>query len=145
MPAILHFNGATGGSSSAVATQVMGPGVAVNDYVAKSAVADEVVRADAVTIATGRAIGLVTAINAPAAGLCQVLLLGVATGFAGLVPGGTYVLASGAPGQALLETDVANPFYPDQTPGSGEILQPVGVALTAVDMLVRPTVYFTQF
>ena len=133
------------GSGATVVTLLMGPGVVVNDFVAKSAVADQAVRSDAAALATGRAIGLVTAINTPAAGQCQVLLLGVAGGFVGLAVGGVYVLASGLPGQVVQDTDTGNPNYPSVTPGSGAILQPVGVATTATTMLVRPTLYFTQF
>jgi len=146
VPAILHFNVGSSGAttpSSLIGTFDQGAGVVAGDFVAKNGVSGEVVPADAVALATGRAIGRVTATDTPVPGECQVLLYGLAIGFVGLVPGGVYVLASGTPGAVVLETDTGNPAYPDLTPGSGEVLQAVGQAVTATTMLVNPSTFYT--
>lgn len=131
-------------------TFLMGAGVVALDLVAMGAVADTVERGNAAALATGRAIGVVTSINDPAPGSCQVALSGsIVSGFGGLTPGGVYVLQSvatgGTAGGILLETATATPGYPDQTPGSGEILQPVGVAKSATELVVAPSLFYTQF
>jgi len=128
----------------------MGAGVVVQDLVAMGAVSLTVVRGNAAALATGRAIGVVTAINSPVAGQCQVQLTGaVVPGFAGLIPGSVYVLQSvatgGVAGGIILETATGGAGYPNQTPGSGEILQPVGVAKSATELVVMPSLFYTQF
>jgi hypothetical protein len=151
MPPVFVFN-APGSGTPPVTTKTftMGAGVLALDHVAVGAVADTAVRANADSFATGRSIGVVTSINDPVVGQCQVLLPGdIAAGFAGLVPGATYVLQSvangGVAGGMIISTATATPGYPDTTPGSGEILQPVGVAKSATELVLTADQGFTQF
>lgn len=137
MPAILNFYGGGGSGPSAptTVTFTMGPGVVANDVVAQGA-ADTAVRANANALAT-KAIGVVTAVNSPGAGLCQVAVAPQeVTGFVGLTVGATYILAAAA-GQIVANTDTGNPNYPNVTPGSNNLYQVVGVAKSATSLVTN--------
>lgn len=140
MAAMLTFvpfgSGGGGGGSSVSFTATMGAGVVVGDYVYISA-ANTASRANAAALATSKTtVGVVTAVDTPVAGQCTVQVSGVALNvFAGLTPGANYLLGA-AVGSVVADTDTGNANYPDQTPGSGEVYLPVGVALTATDMIV---------
>jgi len=125
-----------GGGNALVRT--FGVGVLVNDVVYQTGVAATVGRADASAVATGQVLGVVRALNSPAAGQCIVVPVGAdLTGFVGLVIGARYILAS-TPGGIVAETDTGNPNYPAYlTPGSGEVLAPVGVAGATTSLAVN--------
>ena len=138
-PSFLFGTQAAGGSSLSFPTLVegtylMGAGVALRDPVIHSTVADTVERADASAVATGRSFGVVSAIDTPIVGSCTVILIGEVSGFAGLVPGSTYLLGI-APGAIVESTDTGNANYPDNV---GNVIQPVGTARTASILQVNP-------
>lgn len=109
--------------------------VAVSDVVYQDSTANRVARADAAAAATGTPMGIVQLVDVPAVGQCVVAQGGDVGGFVGLTIGAPYVLASGAPGGIELASGGAN--FPDTTPGSGEVLSPVGVAKSATELTVN--------
>lgn len=123
-PVMILSDQAGSGSDTSLIRQYA-PGVVVNDVVYQRA-DDLVDKADASAAATGVPLGVVSAIDSPAAGQCRVLQFGDRTGFAGLTPGETYIVST-TPGALVGLADTANPIYPDQTPGSGHVIAPVGV------------------
>lgn len=134
---VLQSTGASGGT---IATFTMGAGIAVRDLVTISTIAaDTVNRADA---SNGLpAVGMVTAINTPAAGQCQVLVGGgLVSGFVGLTQGGVYLMAASA-GGVVLQSDTVNVIYPDTTPGSGHFVQPVAVAKSPTELLLKGSLF----
>jgi hypothetical protein len=93
-------------------------------------------RADASTQTTGVVIGVVTAVNVPIPGQCQIVDIGDVGGYVGLITGDVYILGS-VPGVLVRETDTLNPNYPNTTPGSGHVLVEVGVAASATTLRLR--------
>ena len=134
MPLRFTFNSpfAAGDAASVVVVYDMGPGVSVRDFVFQSTTVNQVNRADATSIATGEAIGVVRAINTPNPGECEVLVHGLIGGFAGLVTGGRFLLGI-APGAIVLSTDLANVNYPDN---AGNLILPLGYARNATTLFV---------
>ena len=126
-----------GAGVGAVFTYLMGAGVALRDFVYQGGVADTANRADASALATGQAFGIVTSVNNPVAGSCQVVTEGLVGGFAGLVIGGRYLLGI-APGVIVLSTDVANINYPDN---AGNVIMALGYAKAADTLYVSPKDY----
>lgn len=109
--------------------------VAAGDAVYQDGTANRVALADAAAAATGTPMGIVQIVDLPAVGQCIVSQGGDIGGFAGLTIGAPYVLASGVPGAIELASGGAN--FPDTTPGSGEVLSPVGVAKSATELTVN--------
>jgi len=120
-------------------TYDMGAAVAARDFVYHASTANRVDRADAAAIATGRAFGIVTAINTPVAGKCQVVTDGLVGGFAGLTIGGRYLLGI-AVATVVLSTDVVNLSYPDN---AGNVIMGVGYARAADTLYVNPRDFTT--
>jgi hypothetical protein len=117
-------------SGDVIYTVTYNPGVLVRDvvYVTGSSTLE---RADASAIATGRCLGVVAALDFPAAGVALVKRVGKVIGFAGLTPGAFYVQST-TPGLILPEGSV-NPAFPSAT---GEVVQVIGQALNASELLV---------
>jgi len=115
-------------------------GVVVRDVVYKNGVANEVDRADASAPATGDPEGVVRALDSPIVGQCLVATEGIdVPGFAGLVIGEDYILST-TPGGIVGVTDTGNGAYPAYlTPGSGEVLAPVGKAADATILRANAT------
>lgn len=134
---IFFFGGAGGGggSSTTLLTRPYVPGVLVNDVVYQTALGS-VDKASATAAVLAKVLGVVTALDVPAVGMAQILVLGDQAGFLGLVPGEVYILSQ-APGGIVGESDTLNPDYPDTTPGSGEVLIEVGIAGSATTLFVR--------
>lgn len=107
----------------------------VGDVVYQDGVANRVQQADAALAATGTPMGIAQLVDVPVAGKCVVSQAGDIGGFVGLTIGAPYVLASGSPGGVELASGGAN--FPDTTPGSGEVLSPVGVAKSTTEMTVN--------
>lgn len=117
-----------GKNNSYVATYEAG--VLLNDpvYITATGTVD---RADASSVATMPARGVVSSMDDPAPGQCVVTVQGPVSTFAGLTPGADYVMST-TPGLILPEGsgDAAFPTDPD------EVLQPIGQALNATTLLV---------
>jgi hypothetical protein len=121
------------------------PGVLVQDPVFQTAVAGQVDRADASAGFAGMpVIGFVIGLNDPAPGQCRIQTSGDLGGFAGLVPQKIYIMGRN-PGTIVADDDTVNPNYPDTTPGSGHIMQEVGVASSANTLLVGPNRDIMEF
>ena len=133
MPPFFRFDGTTV-STPILLIYDMGPGVAVRDFVFHDTVANQAARADASSVTTGEAFGIVTAINTPGLGQCQVLVDGEVGGFAGLVPGGRFLLGI-SPGSIVLSTDIGNVDYPDN---AGNVVMSVGYARSATVLFANP-------
>lgn len=110
-------------------------GVVANDVVYQDATGD-VDRANADAAATGLPLGVVRAIDSPAAGQAIVVMGGDVGGFAGLTVGARYILST-ADGGIVAESDTGDANYPDTTPGSGHVLAPVGIAGAADTLAVN--------
>jgi hypothetical protein len=106
-------------------------GVLVNDVVRQRT--DGLIdKADATSLVTGPAIGLVSVVDSPLVGMATVRINGDLSGFVGLTPGIVY-LASKAPGGIVREDDTVNVNYPG---GAGNFKQAIGVAGSATALLV---------
>jgi hypothetical protein len=125
------LDGTVGGALVRDYTGAVNPG----DVVYQNGVANEVGLADAAAVATGTPMGVAQIVDVPSVGKCVVSQAGDIGGFAGLTIGAPYVLASGVPGEIELASGGA--AYPDTTPGSGEVLSPVGVAKSATELTVN--------
>jgi hypothetical protein len=124
--------GGGGSTNTIVVTRPQGAGLAVGDPVYLDGTGTAQL-ADATAYATGAKLaGVVSALNTPAPGQCQIQCLGDLDGFAGLTPGEIYLLALG--GGIVAETDTANPAYPDN---AGNIVVEVGLAATATKLFVN--------
>jgi len=124
---------ATGGAGAL--TRDYTGSVALRDVVYETGVADQVDRADASAAGTGRVLGVVSLMDTPGAGQCQVVQAGDIAGYTGLTPGAHYILAA-APGALVPDSGGAN--FPDTTPGSGEVFSPVGIAKSTTELAVQP-------
>ena len=101
---------------------VIGPGLSINDVVYISG-SNTATAADATTVATGPAVGVVVA---AALGVVDIRMFGKVTTFVGLTPGAQYFVSTAAAGITT-------------TPPSsmGEYVQPIGIALTSTTLLVK--------
>lgn len=126
-------DGGAGGSGAAV--RPYSAGVALRSVVYQKS-DGTVDLASAASIGLGIPIGVVSHMDFPATGQCQITFAGDVSGFSGLVPGAIYILGL-TPGSIVGETDVGNPNYPNTTPGSGNILAEVGIAGSAGTLLVE--------
>lgn len=118
-------------STSSVSINFACPiGIAVNDAVYISS-AGTVSRAAATSLATGPAVGLVVSKPTPTSAVVRVV--GEVPGYAGLVAGTRYYLAS-APGQITATAPSAD----------GSIIQPLGIAISTTVLLANVHPNFTQ-
>jgi len=104
------------------------PGVALNDVVTIVA-PDKVGKANATSMATMPAVGVVTSFPDPLH--CTIVMVGARGGFVGLVPGTSYYVDNAVPGG--ITSDVSSgpgPFV------LGNVIQKVGVAINPTTMLV---------
>lgn len=106
-------SGSVGGTSTIV--RQYSPGVSLLDPVYQKS-DDTVDKADATALATGRSLGIVTAIDNPNVGDVTITYLGDVGGF-GAYTAGDVLLLGTAPGTYVEETDTGNLNYPD-TPGN---------------------------
>jgi hypothetical protein len=91
--------------------------------------------ADAGVASTIPVVGVVSAIDSPGAGQCEITYAGDVPGFAGLTTGKVYILST-TPGGIVADDDTGNGSYPDITPGSGDVSQEVGYASSATSLFV---------
>lgn len=113
---------------------VVAPGDAV--YVNGGGLA---IRADA-TLTTTTPVGVVLAVDSPAVGQVTIATSGGVAGlYAGLTPGGQYILST-SPGVLVLATDTGNPIYP----AVGDLFAPVAIAVSPTDVLVNVSAYAIQ-
>jgi hypothetical protein len=110
------------------------PGVVVGDVVYQRA-DGSVDKAASSSFATAPAIGIVETINNPTPGFGTVRFSGDMGGFTGLVAGDIYIM-SASPGLFVREVDTGNVIYPDTSPGSGHIIQEVGIAKSSTELYV---------
>lgn len=130
--------GGGGGSADTSLVRNFVVGVNVGDVVFEDATANQVDRADASAAATGLPLGVVRTLNDPGPGQCRVAVLEDLGGFVGLTVGAQYILST-SPGGIVRVGDTGNANYPAfNTPGSGEVLAPIGIASTATSLSVRP-------
>jgi hypothetical protein len=106
--------------------------VLVNDAVYQTGAGLTVDRADATSILTTPVFGIVTALDNPVVGACQVQFDGDVGGFVGLSIGEVYML-SRDPGKLVLESNTGHPDYPDVP---GNVIQAVGVATSATTLTI---------
>lgn len=123
-------SGSPGGNDGVTFVATYGVGVLLRDPVYLSG-ANQVDRADASSAATMRVAGIVSTIDFPGIGQCVVTRNGSVTGFAGLIPGSTYLMST-TPGTILPEGS-GDPAFPSAT---GEVAQTVGEALDATTLVV---------
>jgi hypothetical protein len=117
---ILALVAASAGAPTVVRTYT--PGVSVRDVVYQRS-NGAVDRADASSLSTAPAMGVVEAIDSPLVGEAIVRFAGDLSGFAGLTVGAVYIL-SRSPGKIVREDDTVNADYPDLP---GNVLQEVGI------------------
>jgi hypothetical protein len=127
-------------------------GTVVRPYTAGVAVLDTVYqkpdgtvdKAAANAVATSATLqGIVERLDFPSAGQCLVRWAGDLGGFAGLVPGDIYVLATN-PGGIVGETDTLNPNYPNDTV-SGHVMREVGYAASPTVLFVGTNRDYLRF
>lgn len=113
-------------------------GVAAGDAVYDDTTTNQVDRADASAAATAKVLGFVSVLDFPTVGQAVVQVVGDLSGiFASLTIGSEYILAA-APGQIVEVSDTGNANYPSYlTPGSGEVLSPVGTAAAADKLAIN--------
>jgi|GEM_PF-4858958 len=117
-----------------VRTYTVGLGLGDVAYQKADGTADQ---ADASALATSKPMGVVSAIDSPAVGQCEIVHSGDVAVTGPLTPGAVYILGS-SPGVLVDITDTVNPNYPAYaTPGSGESLVIVGVAQAAGSLAVN--------
>jgi hypothetical protein len=111
-------------------------GVVLRDVVYQKA-DGTVDRADASAGSPGTipVVGVVSAIDSPGAGQCEITYAGDVPGFSGLTTGKVYILST-APGGIVADDDTGDANYPDTTPGSGDVNQEVGYASSATSLFV---------
>ena len=80
-------------------------------------------------------VGVVSAIDSPAPGQCEITYSGDVPGFAGLTAGKVYILST-TPGGIVADDDTGSGSYPDDTPGSGDVSQEIGYASSATSLFV---------
>jgi hypothetical protein len=119
------------GASGGVISRVFTVGVVVGDAVYQKS-DGSVDKASAVSLVTAPAIGFVTALNTPSPGVAEVRVAADASLFVGLTAGRLYILSKTVAG-ILWVGDTLNPAYPS---GPGNIVQTVGVALSATTLLI---------
>ena len=95
----------------------------------------DVADADAGVANTIPVVGIVSAIDSPLVGECEIVTSGDLGGFSGLVAGKVYILST-APGGIVADDDTGNGDYPSIVPASGDVFQEVGYAKDATTLLV---------
>lgn len=116
-------------------------GVAVRDPVYQKA-DGTVGRADATSLATMPAIGVVTVIDAPLPGQCMIAVQEDFDGFSGLSPRKIYLVGT-SPGSIVAEDDTGNPDYPSLVVESREVTQKIGIAASATILFINADLDFS--
>ncbi|MHA2064170.1 MAG: hypothetical protein ACXABY_07295 [Candidatus Thorarchaeota archaeon] len=124
--------GAVGGAGSVVRSYDIGVGLLDPVYQKSDG---NVAKADATSLATGRVLGIVTAIDVPMSGDATITYLGDVGGFAGFTPGELLLLGT-APGSIVSELDTLNVNYPDQL---GNIIHELGTIGPSSVLFVNTT------
>jgi len=119
------------------------PGVLLNDAVFQGS-SGAVERANATSLSTSPAIGFVVALDSPTIGQALIRRSGDVPGLSGLIAGKEYILAS-SDGKIVSADDTLNPDYPDTTPGSGHMMQEVGIAGSSTVLLAGPNRDYQEF
>jgi hypothetical protein len=131
--------GGGGGGAPNTVTRTYTPGVLLRDPVYQKA-DGTVDRGDATSIATMPLVGVVSAIDSPSVGECEITYAGDLGGFAGLTAGKLYIMGI-TPGVIVADDDTANVDYPDN---AGNIVHEVGVASSATNLYVGTNRDFTE-
>jgi len=125
-------SGSVGGAGTMVRQYT--PGVLLLDPVYQRS--DGLVgRSDATILATGKSLGLVTAIDNPAMGDVTITYLGDVGGFGAFIPGDVILLGT-SPGTVVEETDISNLNYPSSP---GNIVHELGTIGPGGVMFVNTT------